>query len=320
MVSRVRVIAFIGLLLTIVWVGTAGVSAKRAAKYVGSEDCAVCHEDTHPEIIKSHANTLHSRAMFDAAKNPKSIVAVFGPDAPIKKADIKYVLGSGKVYQNYLDKNFRVLPAKWLVKEKKWVKQQAVDGLTQCVGCHVTNLDPESKKWTEMGVGCEACHGPGAAHADSQDPKDIVSLKNLDQKHLNMVCGQCHAVGTDLSGKYAYSPTFVPGDDLTKHFKLKDPAVGAANSQYNTFLGSKHEAGGQKCTSCHEAHGVNVKGPKQLRSPVNDLCLGCHTMKLGDTEAIKDLKSHAPDAAPDATCASCHMEGNSHAFKKASSK
>ncbi len=317
--SRFRFLGLVALLLLIAWTGTISVSAKRAAKYVGSEDCAVCHEDTHPEIIKAHAKTLHSQAMFDVEKNPKSIVATFTPDAPIKKSDIKYVLGSGKVYQNYLDKNFKVLPAKWLVKEKKWVKQQPVDGLTQCVGCHVTNFDPAIKKWTELGVGCEACHGPGAVHADSQDPKDIINPKNLNQKRLNMVCGQCHAVGTDPSGKYAYSPTFVPGDDLSKHFKLTDAGPGAANSQYNTFLESKHEAGGQKCTSCHEPHGVNAKGPKQLRSSVNDLCLACHTMKLGDTDAVKDLKSHAPNAAPDATCASCHMEGNSHAFKKASS-
>ena len=320
MSGRVRFSVLLIATVLAAWGASFGVSAKRAAKYVGSEDCAVCHEDTHPEIIKAHAKTLHHGAMWDATKDPKSIAATFGPDAPIKKADVKYVLGVGKVYQNYLDKNLKVLPAKWLVKEKKWVKQQPVDGATQCVGCHVTNFDPVSKKWTELGVGCEACHGPGGEHADSQDPKDIINLKNLDQKRANMVCGQCHAVGTDTSGKYAFSPTFVPGDDLNKHFKLKTPGPGAANSQYNTFLASKHESGGQKCTSCHDAHGVSAKGPHQLRNAINDLCLSCHSMKLGETEAVKDLKSHAPDAAPDATCASCHMEAGSHAFGKLSGK
>lgn len=318
--SRLKTCASAAIPLLAVAALTASVSAKRTAKYVGSQDCAVCHEDTHPTIIKAHSETMHHRAMFDATKNPKAIVATFGPDAPIKKTEIKYVLGVGKVYQNYLDKNLKLLPAKWIVREKKWVKQQPVDGATQCVGCHVTNFDPVTKKWTELGVGCEACHGPGGVHSESMEAKDILNLKNLDQKKLNMVCGQCHAVGTDTSGKYAFSPTFIPGEDLGKHFKLKAPGPGAANSQYNTFLTSKHEQGGQKCTSCHDTHGDKKKGPHQLRSPVNDLCLNCHTMKLGDTEAISDLKSHAPDAAPDATCASCHMEAGSHAFKKAGSK
>lgn len=293
-----------------------GVSAKRTGKYIGSAECAVCHGDTHPAIVKAHAKTMHHGAMSDASKNPKSVVAVFDADSPIKKDQIKYVLGVGRVYQNYLDKNLMLLPAKWLVKEKKWVRQEPVDGATQCVGCHVTNFDPVSKTWKELGVGCEACHGPGGAHSESMDAKDIVNLKNLDQKKLNMVCGQCHSVGTDPSGKYAFSPTFVPGDDLDKHFKLKDPGPEAANSQYNTFLTSKHESGGQKCTSCHDTHGDKAKDEHQLRSPTNELCLGCHRMALGNTKAIGDLKSHAPTAAADATCASCHMHGGSHAFKK----
>jgi len=306
---------FAALLLVAITVLALGASAKRAAKYIGSEDCAVCHGDSHPAIVKAHAKTMHHRAMSDASKDPKAIVAVFDADSPVKKADIKWVLGTGQVYQNYLDKDFKVLPGRWLVKEKKWAKAEAVDGATQCVGCHVTNFDPAARTWTELGVGCEACHGPGGAHSDSQEAKDIVNLKNLDAKKIDMVCGQCHSVGTDISGKYAFSPMFVPGDDLDKHFKLRD-GPGAANLQYNTFLTSKHEAGGQKCTSCHDTHGDKAKGKHQLRTPINDLCLGCHRMKLGDTKAIEDLKSHAPSAAADATCASCHMHGGTHAFKK----
>jgi predicted CXXCH cytochrome family protein len=62
------------------------------------------------------------------------------------------------------------------------------------------------------------------------------------------------------------------------------------------------------CTVCHDPH--NAAGTKsQLRKPINDLCLGCHP-------AIKDIKTHAPQAAADATCASCHMPEGQHTFKK----
>ena len=288
-------------------------SAKRAAKYIGSSECAVCHGDSHPAIVKAHAKTMHHSAMTDVTKNPGAIVATFDEDSPFKKSDVKYVLGAGQVYQNYLDKDLKLLPGKWLAKEQKWVRAEPVDGATQCVGCHVTNFDPESKTWTELGVGCEACHGPGDKHSQSMEAKDIMNLKKLDAQKLDMVCGQCHSTGTDLSGKYAFSPTFMPGDDLGKRFKLKDAVLGAQNSQYNAFLTSKHAAGGMKCTSCHDTHGDKDK--HQLRSPINELCLACHKMKLGDTKAIPGLRTHAPTAVPDVTCVACHMPAGSHAFR-----
>lgn len=291
-------------------------SAKKQGKYVGSKDCAMCHGDTHPALLKAYDKTAHRSAMADVTKNPAAIVAKFDADSPISKADIRYVLGTGKSYQNYLDKDLKVLPARWLVKEQKWVKADAVDGAAQCVGCHTTNFDPDTKTWTELGVECEMCHGPAGAHTESMEAKDILNPKKLDSKHLNMVCGQCHSQGTDLTGKYAFPTSFLPGGDLDKDFKLKPPVEGAANSQYNDFVASKHAEGGMKCTSCHDSHGDKAKAAHQLVMPVDDLCLGCHSQQLGSTKPIKSLSDHAPSASPDATCASCHMHGGSHQFRR----
>lgn len=316
---KVRLMRVIVAILLVAVLATAmSAVAKKDAKYIGSEDCAVCHSDTHPTIVSGHAKTLHHSAMIDATKNPKAIVAVFGADAPFKKTDVKYVLGVGKVYQNYLDKNLKLLPGKWDAAEKKWVKIDSVDGATQCVGCHVTNFDPAKKTWTELGVGCEACHGPGSAHSDSQEAKDIQSLKLLKADRFNMVCGQCHANGTNTTGKYAFPTTFCPGDDLNEHFKLKPADETAPNSQYNQFLTSKHAAGNViKCITCHDPHGDKSKAGHQLRLPVNDLCLGCHSLDMGDTKGVASLKEHAPTAGPDDTCATCHMKGGAHTFKPA---
>lgn len=288
--------------------------AKRDAKYVGSEECTVCHGDTHAALIKGYEKTHHAHAMTDVTKKPDAIVAKFGDDAPFKKDQVKYVLGTGTIYQNFLDKDLQVLPGKWDVKEQKWEKMEAQDGVTQCVGCHTTNFDPDAKTWTQLGVGCESCHGPGGDHVDSMDAADIVNPKKLDAKKRNMVCGQCHGFGTDTSGKYAYSPTFIPGQDLNASFKLKDIGDRTQNVQYNTFLTSKHAEGGMMCTTCHDPHGDKAKGPHQLRRPINDLCLGCHKPKIGT------LKDHAPSAGPSDTCATCHMPKGTHSFKKATPK
>ncbi len=292
-----------------------GASAKRNGKYVGSKECAMCHEDSHPALMAAYPKTMHHSALCDATKTPACVVAKFDEDSPFKKEDIKYAIGTGREYQNYLDKDLKVLPGKWMVKEQKWVRQEPVDGATTCVGCHVTNFDPEAKTWTEMGVGCEACHGPAGAHVESMEAKDIVDPRKLDAQKLDMVCGQCHAQGTDPTGKYAFPTDFVPGQDLTKSFKVNPDATKGQNTQYNGFIKSKHAQGGMKCTSCHDTHGDKVKGPHQLRAPTNDLCLGCHTQKLGNTKAIPSLKAHMPSAGANATCASCHMHGGSHTFK-----
>lgn len=286
-------------------------SARKDASYVGSEECNVCHEDTHGALIQAHLKTLHHLAMLDAVEKPDAIVAEFDADSPVKKSDVRYILGTGRKYQNYLDKDLKLLPGKWDARAKKWVDIEPVDGATQCVGCHATNFDPQKKTWTEMGVGCEACHGPGGEHADSMDPADIINLRKLDSKKRTMVCGQCHAFGTDPTGKLAFSVTFLPGDDLGEHFKLKEPGEHAENTQYNTFLESKH-ADAMTCTTCHDTHGDKTKAKPQLRRPINDQCLGCHKPH------VESMKAHAPKAGPDDTCATCHMLKGSHAFKEAS--
>jgi len=288
-------------------------TASKSAKYVGSEECVTCHADTHPEIIKAHSRTAHHAAMIDATKKPDAIKAVFDGNSPIKKSDIRYVLGLAKRHQNYLDKNLKLLPGRWDAADRKWVEIEAIDGATQCVGCHVTNFDPATRKWTELGVGCEACHGPGGEHSESMEAKDIVDLRKLDKKKKDTVCGQCHSVGTDTTGKYAFPTSFLPGNDLSAHFTLKSPEKGQLNSQYNTFITSKH-AEAMNCVSCHDTHGNKAKADHQLMKPVNDLCMSCHSLDMGESKAVKDIKSHQPDARPEDTCATCHMIDGTHAL------
>lgn len=309
---RGRQKAVIVCLVVVAALGTAFAAVTRKdAQYIGSAECATCHSSTHKALFAGMEKTAHRVAMVDAIKKPEAIVAKFDANSPIKKADIKYVMGKGKSYQNYLDKNLKVLPGQWSVKDKKWTKIQAVDGAAKCVGCHVTNFKPEAKTWSELGVGCEACHGPGAAHAESMEVADIKALKSFDAKKLNMLCGQCHSVGKDPTGKYDFSITFLPGDDLDAHFKLQEPGEGMRNRQYNDFAPSKHAQGGMKCTTCHDPHGDKTKAPPQLKQPADNQCMACHG------SAIKSLKEHAPQAPANATCATCHMPDSLHSFQKA---
>jgi predicted CXXCH cytochrome family protein len=197
------------------------------------------------------------------------------------------------------------------VKEQAWAPQEAVDAKTDCLGCHTSGYDPATAKWTELGVDCEMCHGPGSAHAGSApDAKrsTIVNPKSLDPAHQAAVCGRCHSVGKDKDGIHTFSTTFRPGDDLDQSFTLtQNVEKGARNSQYNELRlgGGKHLAAGTACTSCHDPHGSK---PMQLRAAsVNELCLTCHQGKLQGAQ-------HSEGALKAVSCATCHMSHGSHAF------
>ena len=93
-----------------------------------------------------------------------------------------------------------------------------------CARCHTTNLEEHSKdpahsvadvSWTELGVGCEVCHGPGDKHVEYMQDQPINRLASwLDQRLFGTtapyiinagkqqqgfalsVCARCH--GADI--------------------------------------------------------------------------------------------------------------------------
>ena len=289
--------------------GRAVMSDVHTAEYKGSQVCVNCHKMlTSKTVVEGYLNSSHPKAL-QKPDDPGAIVSDFSKNPAFKQDKVAYVLGKGDREQDYMDANYQVLPAKWDVKAKAWKPRQAADGATQCVGCHVTNYEPVKKTYTQMGVGCESCHGPGGDHTSTMNKAKIVNPKNLDMANRNMVCGQCHSAGKDISGKYAFPVGFRPSDDLTKFFVDAKPTAPGMNQEYSEFITSKHASNGLGCTTCHNPHGATAN-PHMLVKPINDLCLGCHAAK------IKDMKTHAPNAAADATCATCHMENGVHTFKK----
>jgi predicted CXXCH cytochrome family protein len=281
-------------------------SASFAQDYKGSKICIMCHKATHAAIVAGVDKTAHPKAFQDATANPAAVVATFDANAPIKKEDIKYVLGVGRRGQAYIGADMKTLPAEWSVTDKKWVTTSAQDSKTQCVSCHVTGYDAAKATWAEPGVTCEACHGPGSAHL--ADKTKIVNPKKLTPDKEAMVCGQCHSKGTDTTKAYAFPITYKPGGDLATAFIDAQPKTAGRNQQYSEWKTSKHAANNVVCTKCHEPHGANTTEGCQLVKPVVALCMGCH--------ADKDMAKHAPSAPAGATCATCHMPQGRHTFAK----
>lgn len=309
---RNRVGVILGAALAI---GVAGVYARGGAPaeatYLGSKMCMHCHRGLNAEMVKGWENSPHARAMWkaEAADDAHKIAADFTKNAPFPKEKVVYVLGSGRQEQAYLDADLKVLPGVWNVKAQTWRPQEAVDAKKDCLGCHTSGYDPQTGKWTELGVGCEMCHGPGSVHAGGKDKKaTITNPKDLDSAHQAMGCGRCHAVGKSKDGPLTFPATFHPGDDLEASFVVAQTVPpGARNGQYNElrFGGGKHFAAGTGCTTCHDPQGAQ---PDQLRAAsVNELCLKCHGGKLQGPQ-------HGEAALKAASCNVCHMRNGSHTF------
>jgi predicted CXXCH cytochrome family protein len=286
------------------------------AKHVGAKLCTACHRATHAKQVSGYAASAHPRALWkiEEADDTHKVMADFAKGAPFSRDQVAYVVGSGQRYQAYLSREMKVLPGEWVVKSKSWRPREAVDATKDCLGCHTTGYDPETAKWTDLGAGCEACHGPGSVHAGSADKKStIVRLLDLDPARQAMVCARCHALGKSKDGRFPFPVGFMPGDDLDQAFTYtQDLPQGAMGTQYNElrFGGGKHLASGVVCTTCHDPHGSGAGATMLLREPVNQLCLNekCHGGgKLTGAQ-------HSKETLQAVTCAACHMPGGKHLF------
>jgi len=209
-----------------------------------------------------------------------------------------------------------------------------------CAECHSTSLrkgfDARSGEfrttWSEISVGCEACHGPGADHLAwaraKRDGKPYSAADNglavalTERKGAAWVpvpatgnaqrsvprtssreidtCARCHARAARIADDYVHGKP--PGD--THRLALLDEGLYWNDGQmrdevYNwgSFVQSRMFAAGVTCSDCHDPH------TQALRRPGNDVCGQCHQPAKFDTDA----HTHHAKGTPGASCAACHM-------------
>lgn len=171
-------------------------------------------------------------------------------------------------------------------------------------------FNPQDGSYVAAGIGCQACHGPGAAHVSSKAEDKKATMIKLDElKTPNQklsVCGRCH--GQYTVGGQAFVGDFKPGDDLLalEGFQLAAAAAGGPFSKLNEFMASEHKDNDITCITCHTSHEETPADPL-LRKKLPDLCLDCHE--------TKNPCKVSPDEYPEgATCATCHMPDRKHTF------
>jgi DmsE family decaheme c-type cytochrome len=115
--------------------------------------------------------------------------------------------------------------------------------------------------------GCETCHGPGSEHADDPVNKKLTDIKKLASPDVNAICTTCHTRG-----------------------------------EHTMWDGSKHEARGLNCTTCHSIHSPQSK-TAQLKAPTEaQVCATCHRGVVAKLDRV----AHMPVSEGVMTCSSCH--------------
>lgn len=322
------------------------------ATFVGSETCKKCHERTYLEWRTS----LHSRMMRDVKIEPMANIGDFQNPSDVRtfaKEGVAYVLGS-QWKQQYLKKegnDLIVLPAQYNVFTGEWKpyypdKPAKRDWFKECAGCHATGVYPEKKTFVEMGVACEACHGPGSNHVEAVpgfEIPTIIQASRLTPALAAQICGSCHTGGHDKSGKYAYPVEYQihKGEANIRLFFEETTELSNSdrfwpsgesrhsNQQYLDWKKSEHAKVGVTCITCHDVHrsssslqaGGEVPNPLMIiRSKTrlfeDRLCKSCHsTVQNRSVHRIHTFGS----------CVRCHMprvtkigeagDAHSHTFR-----
>jgi formate-dependent nitrite reductase cytochrome c552 subunit len=286
---------------------------RAGAIFVGSETCKRCHERTYLEWRTS----LHSRMMRDARTDPATNIGDFESPSEVRtftKEDIAYTLGS-QWKQQYLKKegdDLIVLPAQYNVFLGEWQGYFSDEPdkriwFIECAGCHATGVDPEKKTFIEMGVACEACHGPGSNHVEAVpgfEIPTIIQASRLTPALAAQICGSCHTGGRDKTGKYAYPVAYQihKGEgNIRLYFEEVSPGNHSerfwpsgesrhSNQQYLDWKQSEHAKVGVTCITCHDVHRSKsaLQAVGEVPNPLvvirsktrlfeDQLCKTCHT-------------------------------------------
>lgn len=264
---------------------------------------------------------------------------------------VAWVLGSGHSSRVYLYRTpsgeLFQLPLAWYSQEQAWAMAPGYDRADheevsrrvrrECLFCHnaypaeentesrFAGLPVFPEKLPE-GIGCQRCHGPGAAHVDlvtggearpEEISRSIVNPARLAPERRREVCYQCHLqpsvslIGLRRFGREDYA--FRPGERLADYLVPVDPKqVGQERGErfeinhhpYRLEQSAcfKASRGALSCLTCHDPH---RKVPAEDRAAhYRAACLTCHQT----SEACRRGPEWAADPrARQEDCAGCHL-------------
>jgi predicted CXXCH cytochrome family protein len=285
-------------------------------------------------------------------ENGRNWIVERDPKGREQRYSVDYTLGSRRI-QHYLSKlqdgRLRVVFPTWDVQKQQWFHSAEIIPTghhaevsiqiwnQHCYNCHVSQekqgyvieTDTYETTFTETGINCEMCHGPGQAHLQqiAADPRApdlrIVNPRKLPPKQQVLICAQCHAPRIILKNGFTaaenYYDYYMPS---LMHFYIDrwfDPPMWAdgrmrrfateATAMWQSQCFLKGQA---TCMNCHNPHLNTINRDARFRD-TDVLCTQCHD-SLKTPTAVSEHTRH-PLNSSGSHCIECHMPPTTNMIK-----
>jgi hypothetical protein len=252
-----------------------------------------------------------------------------GTNQPIQgRRQLEYFVGSGAAARSYLLNVNGFLyeaPVSYYSRSASWdsapgVAQIDYPYLTRpilqgCLQCHASGIRHiagtqnayASPPFSEGGVACERCHGPGSDHVASG--KAMVNPAKLAPGARDSICAQCHLSGEIRVPKIGKDePVLTPGDRLSDSLTVfvragSEAQLRVTSHSENLAQSVCKRMSGEKlwCGTCHDPH--SVPNATEKAAYFRGKCLTCH--QTSSCSAAQALRKASGD-----NCISCHMPRN----------
>lgn len=174
---------------------------------------------------------------------------------------------------------------------------------SSCAGCHTTQLDSRSRKFSTASLDCYVCHGAATLDHSKDTSLMLLAKKRKDLARVVVfICSGCHLRGgRSKSTGLPFPNNFVAGGDLFTDFEVNwsladDPQLNPGdrhvyqNARDVIVLGKTAAT----CLTCHSMHGQSTAAHHRL--PNSDTCLNCHNHS-GPKSTRKPYERHSPVCA-----------------------
>ncbi len=335
---------------------------KQHAAWQGSQHQLAMQHATPASVLGDFNNAHFTYAGVTSTffqRDGKYFVRTDGKDGKLADFEVKYTYGVAPLQQylvEFPDGRIQALSIAWDTRPKpqggqRWYHLYPKERITHtdplhwtraaqnwnfmCAECHSTDVhknydaasDTFKTTWSEISVGCEACHGAGSAHVDWARNKGSASDKGLavrfderagahwaidaatgnakrsapraTRKEIE-TCALCHArrgqiweghvPGRPLAD--THQPALLSAGLYEDDGQMRDEVY-----NYGSFLQSRMYQQGVTCSDCHDPHSG------KLREPGNGVCFQCHSAEKYGGQA----HTGHPLTPELASCPACHM-------------
>jgi DmsE family decaheme c-type cytochrome len=166
------------------------------------------------------------------------------------------------------------------------------EDITKAFGTNPHHALEARKEW--KGKSCEACHGPGSAHVESLDKKDIRNPVRLAPAETDRLCLTCHLNSPAHAGRIQ-----------SGHAKNQVACTACHSMHTGELVARKPDDINQKCASCHTAEWAAFQRPYKHKLPEGAMsCVDCHNPHgRNQTSTVR-----AVAASNEPGCYRCHGE------------